>query len=423
MAATVIIGAQWGDEGKGKIIDYLSKNADIVARFHGGNNAGHTVVNPQGKFAMHLVPSGIFNKKSKAVIGNGVILDLEVLVNEIKILEAAGIKLKKRLFISPRCHLIMPYHKIFDRLYEEAKGDKKTWTTGRGIGPTYADKVSYNGIRIFDLLDKNQFREKLTTQLLIKNKILKAFNEKPLSQKEIEKNFFLLFNKIKPFVKEPFSLIQDALDKGKHVLLEGAHGMFLDNDWGTYPFVTASNVVSGNTTAGTGISPKFVTRIIGVSKAYTTRVGFGPFPTELFDKDGETLTQRGNEFGTTTGRKRRCGWFDAEMIRFAAKINGFTDIAITKLDVLDNFSKIKICVQYRLNGKTVKYEDISSETLKKIKPVYKTLNGWRKPTNGIKTFNKLPKEAKDYLKELEKQIGVKISLVSTGAERESIITI
>ncbi len=423
MAATVIIGAQWGDEGKGKIIDYLSKNADIVARFHGGNNAGHTVVNPQGKFAMHLVPSGIFNKKSKAVIGNGVILDLEVLVNEIKILEAAGIKLKKRLFISPRCHLIMPYHKIFDRLYEEAKGDKKTWTTGRGIGPTYADKVSYNGIRIFDLLDKNQFREKLTTQLLIKNKILKAFNEKPLSQKEIEKNFFLLFNKIKPFVKEPFSLIQDALDKGKHVLLEGAHGMFLDNDWGTYPFVTASNVVSGNTTAGTGISPKFVTRIIGVSKAYTTRVGFGPFPTELFDKDGETLTQRGNEFGTTTGRKRRCGWFDAEMIRFAAKINGFTDIAITKLDVLDNFSKIKICVQYRLNGKTVKYEDISSETLKKIKPVYKTLNGWRKPTNGIKTFNKLPKEAKDYLKELEKQIGVKISFVSTGAERESIITI
>jgi len=199
--------------------------------------------------------------------------------------------------------------------------------------------------------------------------------------------------------------------------------MFLDNDWGTYPFVTASNVVSGNTTAGTGISPKFVTRIIGVSKAYTTRVGFGPFPTELFDKDGETLTQRGNEFGTTTGRKRRCGWFDAEMIRFAAKINGFTDIAITKLDVLDNFSKIKICVQYRLNGKTVKYEDISSETLKKIKPVYKTLNGWRKPTNGIKTFNKLPKEAKDYLKELEKQIGVKISFVSTGAERESIITI
>ncbi len=423
MAATVIIGAQWGDEGKGKIIDYLSKNADIVARFHGGNNAGHTVVNPQGKFAMHLVPSGIFNKKSKAVIGNGVILDLEVLVNEIKILEAAGIKLKKKLFISPRCHLIMPYHKIFDRLYEEAKGDKKTWTTGRGIGPTYADKVSYNGIRIFDLLDKNQFREKLTTQLLIKNKILKAFNEKPLSQKEIEKNFFLLFNKIKPFIKEPFSLIQDALDKGKHVLLEGAHGMFLDNDWGTYPFVTASNVVSGNTTAGTGISPKFVTRIIGVSKAYTTRVGFGPFPTELFDKDGETLTQRGNEFGTTTGRKRRCGWFDAEMIRFATKINGFTDIAITKLDVLDNFSKIKICVQYRLNGKTVKYEDISSETLKKIKPVYKTLNGWRKPTNGIKTFNKLPKEAKDYLKELEKQIGVKISFVSTGAERESIITI
>lgn len=421
MAATVIIGAQWGDEGKGKIIDYLSKNADIVVRFHGGNNAGHTVVNPQGKFAMHLVPSGIFNKKSKAVIGNGVILDLEVLVNEIKILEASGIKLKKRLFISPRCHLIMPYHKILDRLYEEAKGDKKTWTTGRGIGPTYADKVSYNGIRLFDLLDKNQFREKLTTQLLIKNKILKAFNEKPLSQKEIEKNYFLLFNKIKLFVKEPFSLIQDSLTKGKQVLLEGAHGMFLDNDWGTYPFVTASNVVSGNTTAGTGIAPKFVTRIIGVSKAYTTRVGFGPFPTELFDKDGEVLTERGNEFGTTTGRKRRCGWFDAEMIRFAAKINGFSDIAITKLDVLDSFDSIKVCVQYRLNGKTVRYEDLSSEMLKKVKPVYKTLKGWKEKTNGIKTYNKLPKNAKDYIKELEKQIGVKVSFISTGAERESII--
>ena len=423
MAATVIIGAQWGDEGKGKIIDYLSKNADIVVRFHGGNNAGHTVVNPQGKFAMRLVPSGIFNKKSKAVIGNGVILDLEILVNEMKILEASGIKLKKRLFISPRCHLIMPYHKIFDRLYEEAKGDKKTGTTGRGIGPTYADKVSYNGIRVFDLLDKKQFKAKLHTQLLLKNKVLKAFGEKPLNQKEIEKNYFKLFNKIKPFIKEPFSLIQDTLGQQKLVLLEGAHGMFLDNDWGTYPFVTASNVASGNITAGTGIAPKFLTKIIGVSKAYTTRVGSGPFPTELFDKDGETLTERGNEFGTTTGRKRRCGWFDAEMISFAAKINGFSDIAITKLDVLDSLASIKICVQYKLNGKTVRYEDLSSEMLKKIKPVYKTLEGWKTSTNGIKTFDKLPRLAKEYLKELERQIGVKISFVSTGAERESIIVV
>ena len=423
MAATIVIGSQWGDEGKGKIFDYLSVKADIVIRFHGGNNAGHTVINSMGKFAMHLVPSGIFNPKAKAVIGNGVILDLEVLVSEIKMLEKAGIKLKGRLFISPRCNLIMPYHKIFDRVYEEAKGSKKTGTTGRGIGPTYADKVSYNGIRLFDLLDKKQFKEKLQTQLLIKNKILKGFNEKPLNQKEVEKNFFLLFNKIKPFVKEPFSLIQNSLDKKKLVLLEGAHGVFLDNDWGTYPFVTASNVVTGNITAGTGIAPKFLTKIIGVSKAYTTRVGSGPFPTELLDKDGEILTEKGNEYGTTTGKKRRCGWFDAELIRFAARINGFSDIAITKLDVLDSFASIKVCVQYKLNGKTVKYEDLSSEMLKNVKPVYKTLKGWQQSTNGIKSFNKLPNIAKEYLRELEKQIGVKISFVSTGAERESIIIV
>ena len=423
MAATVVIGSQWGDEGKGKIIDYLSKNAYIVARFHGGNNAGHTVINSMGKFAMHLIPSGIFNPKVKAVIGSGVILDLDVLVSEIKMLEKAGIKLKGRFFISPRCNIIMPYHKIFDRVYEEAKGAKKTGTTGRGIGPTYADKVSYNGIRLFDLMDKKVFKEKLQTQLLIKNKILKVFGEKPLSQKEIEKNLFSLFNKIKPYVKEPFNLLQTSLDKQKLVLIEGAHGVFLDNDWGTYPFVTGSNVVIGSITAGLGIAPKFLTKTVGVSKAYTTRVGSGPFPTELFDKDGETLIEKGNEYGTTTGRKRRCGWFDAELIRFAAKINGITDIAITKLDVLDSFASIKICVQYKLNGKTVRYEDLSSEKLKNVKPVYKTLKGWQQSTNGLKSFAKLPVNAKDYLKELEKQIGVKISFVSTGPQRESIIIV
>lgn len=421
MAATIVIGSQWGDEGKGKIIDYLSKNAYIVARFHGGNNAGHTVINSMGKFAMHLVPSGIFNPKAKAVIGSGVILDLDVLVSEIKMLEKAGIKLKGRFFISPRCNIIMPYHKIFDRVYEKTKGAKKTGTTGRGIGPTYADKVSYNGIRLFDLMDKKVFREKLQTQLLIKNKILKAFNEKPLSQKEIEKNLFTLFNKIKPYVKEPFDLLQTSLEKQKLVLIEGAHGVFLDNDWGTYPFVTGSNVVIGSITAGLGIAPKYLTKTVGVSKAYTTRVGSGPFPTELFDKDGKTLTEKGNEYGTTTGRKRRCGWFDAELIRFAVKINGITDIAITKLDVLDSFALIKICVQYKLNGKTVRYEDLSSEKLKNVKPVYKTLKGWQESTNGLKSFNELPKNAKDYLFELEKQIGIKISFVSTGPQRESII--
>lgn len=423
MAANIIIGAQWGDEGKGKLIDYLSNTSDLIVRFHGGNNAGHTVINKYGRFAMHLIPSGIFNKKSKSIIANGVILDLEVLVAEIKVLEKAGIKLKGRLFISPRCHVIMPYHRILDRLYEETKGKAKTGTTGKGIGPTYSDKVSYNGIRLFDFYDKKVLQEKLRIQLLIKNKILKALGEKPLLQKDIEKTYFELFNKIKPFVKEGFPVIFNALEKKKEVLLEGAHGVFLDNDWGTYPFVTASNVLSGAATAGAGIAPQKIGKIIGVTKAYTTRVGSGPFPTELFDKVGEILTEVGHEYGTTTGRKRRCGWFDTELIRFGAKINGFTDLAITKLDVLDGFSEIKICTHYTLNGKKVNYEDGDANFLAKVKPNYKTLKGWQKNTNGIKKYENLPNEAKKYIKEIEKLTGVKISYISTGQERESIIVI
>lgn len=422
MAATIIIGSQWGDEGKGKIIDYLAEKSDIVVRFHGGNNAGHTVINKFGKFPMHLVPSGIFSKKAKAVIANGVILDLEVLAAEIDNLKKSDIVLKDKLFISPRCHLIMPYHKILDRLYEEAKGKNKTGTTGRGIGPTYADKVSYNGIRLYDLMDKKVFSRKLKTQLLVKNKILMALGEKPLNQKEIEKDLFKLFNKIKPYIKESFAFINECLEE-KNILLEGAHGVFLDNDWGTYPFVTASTVLSGGATAGCGIPPQKIKNIVGVVKAYTTRVGAGPFPTELFDKDGEKLRAAGNEFGTTTGRPRRCGWFDAELIKFAAKINGFTEIAITKLDVLDGFKQIKICTHYVLNGKKVSYFDGNAEWLFKVNPVYKTFKGWATSTKGVKKFADLPKEAKAYIKELEKQIGVKIKYISTGQSRYEIIAV
>ncbi len=421
MAATVLIGSQWGDEGKGKIIDYLSEKSDIIVRFHGGNNAGHTVINSFGKFPMHLIPSGIFNKKAKAVIANGTIIDLEVLKNEIDLLRKAKVSIDGRLFISPRCHVIMPYHKLLDRLYEEAKGKNKTGTTGRGIGPTYADKVSYNGIRLADFFDKKVFSQKLETQLMVKNKVLKALGEKPLNKKDVEEEYYKLFRKIKPFIKEVFPVVFNNLNK--KILLEGAHGVFLDNDWGTYPFVTASTVLSGGATAGAGIPPQKIEHVIGVVKAYTTRVGSGPFPTELFDKNGETLTSEGNEYGTTTGRKRRCGWFDAELIRFAAKINGYTEIAITKLDVLDNFSEIKVCKGYSLKGKKVNYEDLVAEQLSKVKPVYKTLKGWKSSTKGITKYKDLPENAKKYLREIEKEVGVKISLVSTGADRKQIIEI
>lgn len=421
MAATIVIGSQWGDEGKGKIIDFLSENADYVVRFHGGNNAGHTVINSFGKFPMHLIPSGIFSKKATGLICNGTVLDLEVLATEIDMLKKAGINLTDKLFISPRCQLIMPYHKMLDRLYEEAKGKHKTGTTGRGIGPVYADKVSYNGIRLGDLLDKKQFATRLSIQLSVKNKIIKALGEKPLKQSDIEKAYSKLFRKIKPFIREPYPYLQKAITSKKPILFEGAHGVFLDNDWGTYPFVTASTVLSGGVNDGAGFPAQKLDTVIGVVKAYTTRVGAGPFPTELSDHDGELLRKEGNEFGTTTGRPRRCGWFDAELIRFAAQINGYTGIAITKLDVLDSFDTIKICTGYTYKGEKVNYFDGDAAFLGKVKPVYKTFKGWKSSTKGITSFEKLPKLAQAYIQTLEKSIGTPVTLISTGPEREAII--
>ncbi|MHB8362101.1 MAG: adenylosuccinate synthase [Patescibacteria group bacterium] len=421
MAINIIIGTQWGDEGKGKLIDYLASKSDLIIRFHGGNNAGHTVVNQYGEFAMHLIPSGIFNKKAKAIISNGVILDLEVLLGEIDTLEKSGINLENRLLISPRCHIIMPYHRILDKLYEDIKGNNKTGTTGKGIGPAHADKVSYNGIRLYDLSNKKIFSEKLKTQLLIKNKVLKSLGGSPLTQKDIEKEYFKFFSKIKPFIHETLPLIEKTIKNNKDILLEGAHGVFLDNDWGTYPFVTASNILPGEINSGAGIPPQKINNVIGISKAYTTRVGQGPFPTELFDNNKSVLVEKGHEYGTTTGRERRCGWFDSSLIRFAIKINGIDKIAITKLDILDSFKTIQICTHYTLNNKKVNYEDISTESLFKVKPMYKTMKGWEQNTNGIKNYKDLPKEAKGYITEIEKQIGMKISYISTGQERENII--
>lgn len=421
MPVSIVIGSQWGDEGKGKIIDYLASSSDFVVRYHGGNNAGHTIVNKFGKFALHLIPSGIFSPKSKAVISNGTVLDLEVLLSEIEMLDKAGFKLKDRLFISPRCHIIFPYHKIIERVYEDAKGKAKTGTTGRGIGPVYADKVSYQGIRLIDLLNKKQFSEKLAVQLKIKNNILKAFGEKVLVQSELEKYFAKILKKIQPYIHEPFPVLQKAMKDDKKILLEGAQAVFLDNDWGTYPFATASTILPGGANAGAGIPVTKIKRIIGIAKAYTTRVGAGPFPTELLDNDGKALQKIGVEFGATTGRPRRCGWFDAELLRFAAQINGFTEIALTKIDVLDEFSEIKICTGYELNGKKVNYYDGDAVFLSKIKPVYKTIKGWKKSIKGITKYNDLPLLTKKYIEEIEKQIGVNIKYISTGPERSAII--
>lgn len=418
---TIVIGAQWGDEGKGKIMDVVSTTSDVVVRFHGGNNAGHTVINKYGKFPLHMLPSGVFNKKAKAFITNGTVLNLEIVINEIEMLNKAGFHLENRLYISPRCHIILPYHQLFDGLFEKARGNKKIGTTGRGIGPVHADKVSYQGIRLVDLVEKKQFSEKLTAQLAVKNIILKAFGEKPLDAKEIEKKFFEYRKKLLPYIKEPYPFMHQAIKKKKKILLEGAQGIFLDNDWGTYPYITASSMLAGNANSNAGIPPQAIARVIGVVKAYTTRVGEGPFPTELFDKDGEKLRNEGHEYGTTTGRPRRCGWFDAELIRFAAQISGFTEIAITKLDILDKFPEIKICTGYSLNGEKVSYYDGDAVFLGKVKPIYKTLKGWNKPTTGIKKFEDLPLNAKKYIKELEKQTGVAVKLISVGPARKDTI--
>ena len=421
MAVTLIIGSQWGDEGKGKVIDFLSPTTDFVVRFHGGNNAGHTVVNDYGKFPMHLVPSGIFNNKAVGLITNGVVIDLEVLVLEIDMLEKAGINLKDRLFVSPRAHIIMPYHKLLDALYEDAKGKNKTGTTGRGIGPVYADKVSYNGIRLWDLMDPKKFSEKLEVQLSIKNKTIEALGGKTLSLEKIEEVFLALRKQVLPFIREPYPMLAKALKENKNILLEGAQAVFLDNDWGTYPYVTASTVVAGGITSQAGVPPQKLDEVIGIAKAYATRVGAGPFPTELTDDIGEKLRKAGNEYGTTTGRPRRCGWFDAELIRFAAELNGYSCLALTKLDILDEFDEIYMCTGYELNGKKVAYYEGDATFLSEVKPVYKKMPGWKSTTRGATKYEDLPQNARDYIEEIEKQTGVSIKYVSTGPERSAII--
>ena len=418
---SVIIGTQWGDEGKGRIVDLLSKNADINVRFNGGNNAGHTIIVSGKKYPFHLIPSGILNPKTIAVIGNGVVLDLEVLTSEIKMLEDDGINLKDRFFISDRCHLILPYHKALDQAYENARGAGKLGTTGRGIGPVYSDKVSYNGIRIYELLRWDLFVEKFSFQANIKNKILKTFNVSEIDIRKELKNFEKLRKIILPFVTDTFALLHKALKENKKILMEGAQAVLLDLDFAAYPYSTGSNTIPGAVNTGAGIPVQTIGNIYGVVKAYTSKVGSGPFPTELKDEIGDGIRERGKEFGTTTGRPRRVGWLDLEAVKFACEVCGITDIVITKIDILSGLEEIKICIGYKLNGKNIPYSSCGYNELAKLIPVYKTFSGWKEDISDVRKFSDLPKTCQEYIKFIEKFLGVKISIVSVGPQREEYI--
>ncbi len=423
MAVTVVVGSQWGDEGKGKIVDYLSQKADYVVRFHGGPNAGHTVINQFGTFRMHLIPSGVFNPKTKGVIANGVVVDPEILLSEIDTVQKAGINLKGKLFVSPRSHLIMPYHRTLDKLFDDVKKGKKTATTGRGIGPVHADKVSYYGIRIVDLYNWPVFLEKLKVNVLVKNKILRAFGAPTFSFPKVAEDFKVFAQKLKPFVKETYYVLNQAVDDGKNLLFEGAHGIFLDNDWGTYPFVTASSILSGQIMAGSGVSPQKINQVIGIAKAYMTRVDNGecPVPTEIKGKLAEFIREKGHEYGATTGRPRRIAWFDTNLVGFSSTLNGMTGLALTRLDTLSGVPKIKVCVAYQKNGHKVNYLDGDAEFLRHVKPIYQEFSGWNEDISHCKTFKELPVNVRKYVEAIEKLTKTHVRYLSVGAEREKII--
>ena len=419
MTVTAVIGSQWGDEGKGKVVDYLAERVDYVARFNGGNNAGHTVMNEFGIFKIHLVPSGIFARNAVGLIGGGVVVDPAVLIDEIEMLNKAGVGLDGRFWISPRSHLIMPYHKILDGLYEDAKGAGATGTTRRGIGPVFADKVSYNGIRWTDFTT-DVFESRLKMQLELKNKIIVALGGDTLKFDEIRDTYRRYYERLKPYLRELFSIVQDGLKANKHFLLEQAMGTFLDTDWGTYPFVTASTTIPSAASAGLGIPPRYITNVVGVAKAYTTRVGAGPLPTEILDTSSEIFEQFA-EVAATTGRIRRVGWLDLEIVRTAAELSGVTELCLTKLDVLSGLEEIQVCVGYRLDGKPVRYPDVDAYGLGKVECVFQTVKGWKEDISKAKSFEELPFNAQNYVRMIEDAIGVPVKWIGIGPERHATI--
>ena len=423
MANIVVVGTQWGDEGKGKIVDLLSAQASKVVRFQGGNNAGHTLVVNGERSILHLIPSGILYPDTRCLIGNGVVVDPEVFLEEIKGLSGKGIAVNpKRLGVSDRAHLIMPYHKAIDIAREEAKGAAKIGTTGRGIGPCYEDKMARTGIRAIDLTDPDLLKEKIKTNLNEKNFYLtNLFGREPVEYKLLAERYLSISDELSPYIVDVSSELETAMGRKENVLFEGAQGTHLDIDHGTYPFVTSSNSVAASACTGTGVNPKKIDSIVGIVKAYTTRVGAGPFVSELTDDAGDYLQGKGQEFGATTGRRRRCGWLDLVVVGFSARVNGTTHLAITKLDVLTGLDTINICVAYEYQGKQISNPPAKISALNACKPVYEKMDGWKQDISSARTFAELPRNAQAYIKRIEKIVGVPVSIISVGSGREETI--
>jgi len=421
MSVIAVVGAQWGDEGKGKIIDMLAEQAALVVRYSGGDNAGHTVINNQGEFKLHIVPSGIFYAHTTCIIGNGVVINPTVLLGELDALKKRGVDIS-RLYISDRAHLIMPYHILLDGLEEDALGAKALGTTRKGVGPAFTDKAARLGIRASDLLDKVSFRNRLETVLARKNEILtRVYGAEPFSIEKVFDQYCAFAKRLAPHICETTSILEKAVVERQVVLLEGAQGVLLDPDFGTYPFTTSSSPMAAGACLGAGISPMRVKHVLAVFKAYTTRVGGGPMPTELTDETGDAIRQSGHEYGTTTGRPRRCGWFDGVAARFSNRINGFNGMALTRLDVLDKFPKLKICTAYQLDGKTTNEFPSSVAEVSRCTPVFEEMEGWMTDISGIRQFARLPAAARRYVRRLEEFCGCPARLVSVGPKREETI--
>ena len=424
MKNVAVVGSQWGDEGKGKIVDWLSSEADVVVRFQGGHNAGHTLVIDGVTYKLRLLPSGIVRKNKISIIGNGVVVDPWALLDEIKEIKSKGVEIsEENLILSESANLILPFHKEMDEIREDAAGKAKIGTTRRGIGPAYEDKVGRRSIRVMDLISEKNLDHRLETVLMHHNAIRKGLGKELFEKNKLKKELLEIAPQILKFSKPVWKKIDEFKNEGKKILFEGAQGILLDVDHGTYPFVTSSNTVASSAATGSGCGPNTIGYVLGITKAYTTRVGEGPFPTELKNETGEHLGKIGKEFGTVTSRKRRCGWFDGVLVRQTIKVSGINGIALTKLDVLDELEEIKMCVAYELNGKKVDYLPAAVDDQLKVKPIYKSFKGWKSSTKGVKNFEKLPDNAKIYIKELEKFIETKVSSISTSPERNDTILI